>query len=160
MKLDKRSTIWTGQEEVCYIKMERKGEINTWVVGLNKQFWFACSVHSSLGQSLWAVQLLVNLLVSSVWLDRIMTARGLEKCVIVFGSIHCYLDCLVWPLVLEPLQLGQPLLLLFPWASAPPRCSQTLRSSSAEGQKAGMWGIQVCSSVCQPTEPLKYVSVW
>lgn len=102
-----------------------------------------------------------------------MSALRLNQCcslfVTVFSLLICareehffvfsfYLDHLVWPLVLGPLQPGQPHPPLFPWASAPPHCSQTWRSSSAERewkeQKGGMWGMWAHSHICQPTEQL------
>lgn len=159
--------------------VEEKEEINTSVAGLNKLRYFhwitaiivsakgfrqhfcCCWTHVSFFS-----QVVVDLSwVHLGWIKAVLyllpffsSYASLGGFVFFFGF---YLDHLVWPLVLGPLQLGRPHPPLFPWASAPPHCSQTWRSSSAEGERAngkskkgGMLGMWAHSHVCQPTEPL------
>lgn len=128
--------------------VKEKREINTRVAGLNNlpYFpWISAIVVSAKGSGQHFCCCWTHVNISTSGCGFIMSALRLNQCCCCFFSSNgClgvppppplfsfYLDRLVWPLVLGPLQLGRPHPPLFPWASAPPHCSQTWRNSSAE----------------------------
>lgn len=118
--------------------VEEKGEINTSVASLNKLpyfCWITAIVVSAKAFGQHICFCWTHACLSTSGCGFIMCALRLNQCcnLFIFFLASCfYLDRLVWPPVLGPLQPGRPHPPLFPWASAPPHCSQTWRSSSAE----------------------------